>query len=356
MKKRMIDGGMWSNERFAELPPIARLLQIGLISMADDQGRAKAHPAYLRSQIFPYDDVSLDDVQIWLQSIVDNGTALVYESDGKTYVQLLKWWDYQSLQFAMPSDYPRPDGWQDRIRFNGKGQVMMTCNWTNASGEKLPDLCDEDGHPLPIVDDLPPRNQGGRPRKKVGTFPDEKVSGNVEAKEGRNANKEYDYDQVKEDRARVPNPEDGLPKHPSFSEKQKADAFMAQAKELGIDARTFTRITDSVLDATGKRALADVEDDDRWLNRAKQTTIILARMGYASTECLESVLQSWRDNDWRGKSAPTFDQLQEHASAMKAGTVQPKVNPNLYDPGEMSASDMYRESQARLPDYMRYDN
>ncbi len=56
MKKRMLDGGIWANEKFAELPCMARLLQIGLINLADDQGRIKAHPSYLRSQLFPYDE------------------------------------------------------------------------------------------------------------------------------------------------------------------------------------------------------------------------------------------------------------------------------------------------------------
>ena len=60
MTRRMLDSGLWSNEHFAQLPPMARLLLIGMINHADDQGRIKAHPAYLRSIVFPYDDIDVE--------------------------------------------------------------------------------------------------------------------------------------------------------------------------------------------------------------------------------------------------------------------------------------------------------
>lgn len=173
----MIDGGIWANEKFAELPCMARLLQLGIINMVDDQGRTKAHPAYLRSQIFPYDDVSLEDMSRWLQLMATNGTVILYQVDGKEYLQLVNWWEYQNLQYASPSEYPRPGGWRDRIRYNSKGHVILTHNWTTVGGELLQDLCDENGNPLPIVDTLPPKNPGGRPPKKPpgnpgGNLPD----------------------------------------------------------------------------------------------------------------------------------------------------------------------------------------
>lgn len=178
MKRRMIDGGIWVNEKFAELPYVARLLQIGIINIADDQGRTKAHPAYLRSQLFPYDDVTLDDMRRWLQLMATNGTVILYQVDGKEYIQLVNWWEYQNLQYAAPSEYPRPDGWHDRIRYNGKGHYILTCNWTTVGGEQLEDLCDENGDPLPIVATLPPKNPGGRPSKNPGGNPPGNPPGN----------------------------------------------------------------------------------------------------------------------------------------------------------------------------------
>ncbi len=149
MNKRMLDGNIWANEKFSDLPPMAALLQIGLINLADDQGRMKAHPAYLRSQIFPYRNVTANQISQWLALIVANGTAITYKVDDKEYIQLANWWDYQSHTFAAPSEYPRPDGWQDRVRFTGKSRIIYTCNWIITSGERLDDTCDQDGTPLP---------------------------------------------------------------------------------------------------------------------------------------------------------------------------------------------------------------
>ena len=149
MGRRMIDTGMWSNENFAQLPWEARLLQIGIINHADDQGRLKANPIYLRSLIFPYDDVKPAQVEEWLLLIEANSTVVRYEVDGKVYLQLPKWWEYQSLSFATASDYPKPPQWKDRIRYTAKGRNIYTCNWINANGEPLPDTCTEDGTPVP---------------------------------------------------------------------------------------------------------------------------------------------------------------------------------------------------------------
>ncbi|MCC6455186.1 MAG: hypothetical protein IT328_09615 [Caldilineaceae bacterium] len=127
---------------------MARLLLIGIINHADDQGRIKGHPAYLRSQIFPYDDVSLEDIDAWLHLIAHNGTHVAFHVEGKVYLQLVNWWEYQSLLFAMPSDYPAPDGWQDRIRYNARGGHILTHNWRKVDGSLAPDTCDHRGNPI----------------------------------------------------------------------------------------------------------------------------------------------------------------------------------------------------------------
>lgn len=149
MTRRMIDSSMWENEKFGALPMGAKLLQVGMINHADDQGRVKAHPVYLSKAIFPYDeDVSVADIRKWLELLHANGTILLYVNDEKQYAQLTNWWKYQSLQYAQPSDYPRPEGWQDRIRRTlTKGQIV-TCNWFKVNGDPIPNTCDMDGNAI----------------------------------------------------------------------------------------------------------------------------------------------------------------------------------------------------------------
>ena len=53
MSKRMIDASVWRSENFVSLPPMARLLMMGMITTADDQGRLQASPMFMRGNFFP---------------------------------------------------------------------------------------------------------------------------------------------------------------------------------------------------------------------------------------------------------------------------------------------------------------
>ena len=310
MTRRMIDAGIWANEHFFMLPPMARLLQIGIINMADDQGRMKAHPAYLRSQIFPYDDVMIDDVESWLGMIAANSTLMLYEVDGKAYLQLLNWWQYQSPAFASPSQYPRPEGWQDRVRYTGKSRIIYTCNWSTSSGELLPDTCDQDGNPLPN-DGEPGAQPHGEPHGEPGTPL-------IEYK--------YKY-KYKKEKGNAPL-SFGATSGAAPRESVAAAEYTNRAKALGLDARQFRRNVDALLEIVGKRALVDANPDDRdttfILNDAKEAVLSLAPLGYGTPDMLKGLGDSWlATNQWR-HAPPTFRQLKEHASAVASG-VQPKA-------------------------------
>lgn len=328
MKRRMLDAGLWANEKFAELPAMARLLQIGLINLADDQGRMKAHPSYLRSQLFPYDDVSLSDMSDWLELIMANGTIVIYEVAGKEYLQLVNWWEYQSLQYASPSEHPRPHGWQDRIRYNAKGNVILTCNWVTPKGETPADTCDQDGNPLgaPAYNPraIPPDNPPGFPPEN--TNKDQiKINTNQEGDRARATVSPLPSNDPPPSHRAETLPGEYIPgvKRPQpVQAKRNCDHFMAQAAKHGVGPEPFRLMVDAVLDATGKRALADTngEQGQKTLNQAKETVSTLLEMGRHTLEDVQAVLVSWRENDWRGTSPPTFEQIVEHASAMAAGT------------------------------------
>jgi hypothetical protein len=151
MTRRMLDSRRFTNESYASMPIAARHLQDGMINIADDQGRLKANPVYLRNEIFPYDDVQMEQIQVWLNLMVTNETILLYQANGRDYVQFNNWWVYQSLTFARPSDYPPPEGWEDRICLNGKSNIPLTRNWTKVDGTRVKDTCDAMGKPLPFV-------------------------------------------------------------------------------------------------------------------------------------------------------------------------------------------------------------
>lgn len=109
-RKRMLDPGIWTNEDFGNLPPLAQVYCIGLISNADDAGRTKAGPAYLKAVIRPYGEETPEDVIEALYAIYKSGIAEPYEAGGGWYAVLPNWSKYQTIQKPTPSKLPTPNG------------------------------------------------------------------------------------------------------------------------------------------------------------------------------------------------------------------------------------------------------
>lgn len=106
-RKRMIDPGIWTSEDYSSLSILARLIWVGLISNADDEGRGKANTSYLKSQLFPYDDeLSLKKIETSLKEIEKLMSIKFYEVNGKKYYQLTKWDKFQKIDRPSVSQIP----------------------------------------------------------------------------------------------------------------------------------------------------------------------------------------------------------------------------------------------------------
>ena len=112
-----------------------------------------------------------------------NETIILYMASGKQYAQLVNWWKYQSLQYAQPSQFPRPDGWLDRVRKTVTKGFIATCNWVTVDGTPLIDTCDMDGNPiatgvkLPVIQQSPntpitPSSNGHSPESSGSHSPE----------------------------------------------------------------------------------------------------------------------------------------------------------------------------------------
>jgi hypothetical protein len=62
MRSRNIKPSFFKNEDMGGLPPIARLLFIGLWCLADREGRLEDRPKRIKAELFPYDNVNIDDM------------------------------------------------------------------------------------------------------------------------------------------------------------------------------------------------------------------------------------------------------------------------------------------------------
>lgn len=110
-RKRMIDPGIWDSEDFSRLSVWARLVFIGLFSNADDEGRGRAHPVYLKSILFPYDEeLAVADIKTALQEIEAVMSVTFYERQGKQFYMLRHWRQFQTINKPTPSKLPPPKG------------------------------------------------------------------------------------------------------------------------------------------------------------------------------------------------------------------------------------------------------
>ena len=105
-RRRMIDPNFWQSEDISRLSPFARLLFIGMISNADDEGRGRANINYLKSTIFPYDDIRVAEVDKALSEISHNTSVVVYEVAHSRYYAFTNWKKWQRVDKPQDSIIP----------------------------------------------------------------------------------------------------------------------------------------------------------------------------------------------------------------------------------------------------------
>lgn len=94
-RRRMIDPNFWQSEDVAKLNIRQRLLFVGLFSNADDEGKLRGNPAFVRSLIFPYEDISISDIEDDLNIIEKVASLSQYEVEGNKYIKLINWTKFQ---------------------------------------------------------------------------------------------------------------------------------------------------------------------------------------------------------------------------------------------------------------------
>ena len=107
-RSRIIKPEFWSDEKLAKLSLQARLLYIGLWNTSDDAGTTQGHPLWLKSQIFPYDQISTTQIRRWLQDLVNLGRILPYTVKGEQYYFIPGFLKHQKIQHPSPAKNPAP--------------------------------------------------------------------------------------------------------------------------------------------------------------------------------------------------------------------------------------------------------
>lgn len=92
-RARNIKPGFFLNEELVELPFVARLLFIGLWTIADREGRLEDKPKRIKMNLFPADEVNVDEA---LDQLQGSGFLLRYEHAGNRYIQVLSFAKHQN--------------------------------------------------------------------------------------------------------------------------------------------------------------------------------------------------------------------------------------------------------------------
>ena len=105
-RKRMIDPNFWTDEKLGECSRDERLLFMGLISNADDEGYGRANLKLLKSLIFPYDDLQIYDLEKWISHLGRLHIVLLFKYDKQTYYNLPNFLKHQTINKPTKSTIP----------------------------------------------------------------------------------------------------------------------------------------------------------------------------------------------------------------------------------------------------------
>ena len=105
-RKRMIDPNFWTDEKLGECSIEERLLFMGLISNANDEGYGRANSKLLKAIIFPYDDFKANDLEKWIYHLAELHIVILFKHDEQTYYYLPNFLKHQTINKPTKSTFP----------------------------------------------------------------------------------------------------------------------------------------------------------------------------------------------------------------------------------------------------------
>ena len=106
---RTIKPSFWGSPTIAPLSRDARLLAIGPMSYADDDGRFLPATNAINGYVFPNDNLAPAKVRRWLDECQATGFVHLYTADGILYGCIPTWHLHQVINRYTTSLLPEPD-------------------------------------------------------------------------------------------------------------------------------------------------------------------------------------------------------------------------------------------------------
>lgn len=105
---RTVKPTFWGDEKVVDLSRDARLLLLGLISLADDEGRFPASLVAITGHVFPHDGLPPTKIRRWLTEIEAVGIIRLYTDGRREYGHFPKWSEHQRINRPQRSALPAP--------------------------------------------------------------------------------------------------------------------------------------------------------------------------------------------------------------------------------------------------------
>lgn len=114
MPRRLVTSKLFQNDKIATLDFAGRYFFVGLITNADDDGRLKGSIKYLKANIFPYDDITEEQILNYRDTCHKLGIIYYYSVNGSEVIMLTGWVEHQNIRgdryhpstLPPPTDYP----------------------------------------------------------------------------------------------------------------------------------------------------------------------------------------------------------------------------------------------------------
>jgi hypothetical protein len=103
------------SESMGRLTVQARLLFFGLILAADDEGRERAALRVIASRVFPFDQVSDQELESWVTELEREDMIERYEVERTMYLRIVNWSKHQVIDRPSKSRIPDKPGFSGPV-------------------------------------------------------------------------------------------------------------------------------------------------------------------------------------------------------------------------------------------------
>lgn len=128
-RNRVIKPKFWDDAKIGRLTRDARLLYIGLWNFSDDIGVVIGNSIWLKSKIFPYDHIQIQQFEKWMNELVINGFICLLSYKGERFIYLPNFTRHQVINKPNYEDLNIPKSLID----NAKDEITEQSRNTTVS-------------------------------------------------------------------------------------------------------------------------------------------------------------------------------------------------------------------------------